>query len=98
MRMRMWNIVRVMKTSAAGAVRRRSAATKRATNVSVRSDLLAAARAAGVNLSAALERALAEELAAGKRAAWRAENREAIAAYNEHVASHGTFADDLRGF
>jgi post-segregation antitoxin (ccd killing protein) len=47
--------------------RRIGSAPKRAANVSVRSDLLAAAREAGVNLSAALERALIEELAAVKR-------------------------------
>jgi post-segregation antitoxin (ccd killing protein) len=40
---------------------------KRATNVSIRSDLLAAVREAGVNLSVTLERALIEELAARKR-------------------------------
>ena len=57
---------------------------KRATNVTVRSDLLDAARDAGVNLSATLERALAEELAAAKRRKWREENRDAIRAYNEH--------------
>lgn len=71
---------------------------KRATNVSVRSDLLAAAREAGINLSATLERALSEELAASKRQQWRAENREAIQVYNEHVEKHGTFSDDMRNF
>lgn len=80
---------------------RRGSATaipKRATNVSVRSDLLAAAREAGVNLSAALERALTEELAATKRKKWREENREAIRAYNEHVEKHGVLSDDVRSF
>lgn len=77
---------------------RESIIPKRATNVSVRSDLLAAAREAGVNLSAALERALLRELAEAKRKAWRHENREAIDAYNEHVAQRGTFADDVRSF
>lgn len=71
---------------------------KRATNVSVRSDLLAAAREAGVNLSATLERALTEELAGVRRKQWREENREAIAAYNEYIEEHGTFSDDLRSF
>lgn len=75
-----------------------TAVPKRATNVSIRSDLLAAAREAGLNLSATLERALTEELAAGKRKRWRAENREAIQAYNEHVERHGTFSDDMRNF
>jgi antitoxin CcdA len=71
---------------------------KRATNVSVRSDLLAAAREAGVNLSATLERALMEELAEAKRKKWRQENRDAITAHNEHVEKHGMFSDGVRRF
>lgn len=79
--------------------RRNSGATpKRATNVSVRSDLLAAAREAGVNLSATLERALIEELAEAKREKWRQENRESIAAYNEHVEKRGVFSEGVRSF
>jgi antitoxin CcdA len=76
----------------------KTAIPKRATNVSVRSDLLAAAREAGVNLSAALERALIEELAESRRKKWREDNREAIAAYNDHVEKHGTFSDGVRSF
>jgi antitoxin CcdA len=71
---------------------------KRATNVSVRSDLLDAARDAGVNLSATLERALAEELAKVRRERWREENREAIDAYNDYVDAHGAFSDGVRSF
>jgi antitoxin CcdA len=71
---------------------------KRAANVSIRGDLLDAARDAGVNLSATLERALAEEIANVKRVRWREENRDAIAAYNEHVDEHGTFSDTVRSF
>ncbi len=80
--------------------RRKSTAAvpKRATNVSVRSDLLAEAREAGVNLSATLERALNEELAAAKRKKWREENRDAIRAYNVHIEKHGSFSDDVRKF
>jgi antitoxin CcdA len=74
--------------------RRNSETTaKRATNVSVRGDLLAAAREAGVNLSATLERALVEQLAGVRRKKWRQDNREAIDAYNEHVEKHGVFSD-----
>ena len=76
----------------------RSAAPKRATNVSVRSDLLDAAREAGVNLSATLERALTEEVAEARRKKWREDNREAIAAYNEHFEKHGAFSEDIRTF
>jgi len=78
--------------------RRTKAVAKRAANVSVRSDLLTAAREAGVNLSATLERALAEELAILKRKRWQEENRDAIAAYNDYVEEHGTFSDDVRSF
>ena len=78
--------------------RRSQTVAKRAANVSVRSDLLAAAREAGVNLSATLERALTEELASLKRERWREENRDAIAAYNDYVEEHGTFSDDVRSF
>ena len=78
--------------------RRSHSIPKLATNVSVRSDLLTAAREAGVNLSATLERALTEVLAEVKRKNWREDNRDAIAAYNEHVERHGTFSDDVRSF
>lgn len=77
---------------------RNKSVPKRATNVSVRSDLLAAARDAGINLSATLERALTDELSEVNRKNWRAENRDAIAAYNEHLEKHGAFSDDIRGF
>jgi antitoxin CcdA len=78
--------------------RRHQTVAKRATNVSIRGDLLDAARKAGVNLSATLERALAEELASLKRARWREENRDAIAAYNDYVEEHGAFSDGVRSF
>jgi antitoxin CcdA len=66
---------------------------KRPANVSVRGDLLDAAREAGLNLSATLESALERELAEAKRKKWRESNRDAIAAYNEYVEKHGTFSD-----
>lgn len=64
---------------------------KRAANLSLRGELLDAARVAGVNLSELLERALTEELARLKRAHWRRENSEAVAAYNDHLQQHGRF-------
>lgn len=71
---------------------------KRATNVSIRGDLLTAARKAGVNLSATLERALQEELAEVDRKKWKEENRDAIEAYNDYVGKHGIFSDGSRSF
>jgi antitoxin CcdA len=63
---------------------------KRPVNVSVSSDLLEAARKAGVNLSALLERTLAQELKRLQRRQWREDNARAICAYNDHIALHGT--------
>lgn len=67
-------------------------------NVSIRSDLLAAAQEAGIDLSASPENALIDELAAMKRKKWREDNREAIDAYNERVARRGMFSDGVRFF
>lgn len=67
-------------------------APKRRANVSIRGDLLVAARRAGIDLSAVLERALIEQLSTR----WREDNREAIAAYNEHLEHRGVFSNGLR--
>ncbi|HEX8781946.1 MAG TPA: type II toxin-antitoxin system CcdA family antitoxin [Steroidobacteraceae bacterium] len=67
------------------------AGAKRPTNLSVRGDLIAAARAARVNLSALLERALTEELVRLKWRQWREENSPAVAAYNRYVRENGAF-------
>jgi antitoxin CcdA len=71
------------------SVSRRSPDAKRPTNVTLRWDLLTAAREEGLNLSALLERALTDELTERKRRGWRLANMQAIAAYNEHVGKHG---------
>lgn len=73
-------------------------APKRAANVSIRSDLLEAARAYDINLSATLESALIEQLHEARQQKWLEDNREAIAAYNEHVERHGVFSDGVRRF
>ncbi len=80
------------------SMRARSVIKKQATNVSVRSDLLAAARARGVNLSATLEKALAAELTELQRQRWLEANRTAIDAYNKLVDEHGMFSDGQRIF
>ncbi|HEX4648637.1 MAG TPA: type II toxin-antitoxin system CcdA family antitoxin [Steroidobacteraceae bacterium] len=74
------------------------AAPKRAINLTVRGDLLQAAREERVNLSAILERALEEELAALKRRRWRLEHARAIEAYNAHVRRHSPALQGTRTF
>ena len=71
---------------------------KKPTNVSIRADLLAEAKARRINLSATLEAALEETLRASRAAAWQAENREAIDAYEKHVERDGLFADRVSLF
>ncbi|MCC7517366.1 MAG: type II toxin-antitoxin system CcdA family antitoxin [Pseudomonadales bacterium] len=73
-------------------------APKKPTNLSVNSDLLKKAKELDINLSAALEQTLAEQVRAKQRAGWLAENRTAIAAYNTLVETHGTFSDSIRSF
>ncbi len=62
---------------------------RRATNVTLPEALLHEARTMGVNLSQACERGLAVAVAEGRRQRWLAQNRDAIADWNEHVAAHG---------
>ena len=74
-------------------------AVKRAVNVSIQSELLDAARAENINLSATLESAFGRNsLRMRKRDRWRAENKEAIEAYNSDVEKNDSFGDHARGF
>ncbi|RDB44206.1 acetoacetyl-CoA synthase [Halomonas sp. DQ26W] len=73
-------------------------APKKATNVSINSDLLQQARHLGVNLSATFENALSEKVRAEQRERWRRENADAISAYNQYTEEHGTFGDNERQF
>ena len=71
---------------------------KKAVNVSIPAELLDAARAEDINLSASLETALAEQLRIRRREKWLVENSGAIAAYNREIDEHGAFGDKARGF
>ena len=71
---------------------------KKAVNVVLPAELLDAARAEDINLSAALEAALAQQLRIRRREKWLAENAAGIAAYNRDIDEHGSFGDQVRGF
>ena len=73
-------------------------APKKATNLSINSDLLQQARGLKINLSQALEDHLAELIRQKRRQQWLRENRDAIDAYNQKVAAGGVFSDQLRSF
>lgn len=55
-------------------------------------DPAAAEGVGGADLSATLKGALTEEVVRLTREQWLQENRDAIAAYNEFVDEHSTFA------
>lgn len=73
-------------------------APKKATNLSVNSDLLTKARKENINLSAIFEKALAEQLKLKQRERWLEDNTKAIQAYNEFIEDEGVFSNDIRSF
>ena len=75
-----------------------TSAKKKATNLSLNSDLLAEAKRLQINLSATMEKALAEEVRLRKEKQWLEENRQAIESCNELVEKSGMFSDAYRVF
>ena len=73
-------------------------APKKATNLSVNSDLLKKSRALDINLSATLEQALEARLAQENAENWRRENRKGIRAYNAFVEENGGFGAEHQEF
>lgn len=73
-------------------------APKKATNLSVNSDLLKKSRALDINLSATLEQALQAKLAKKGAEEWAAENRRAIKSYNDFIEEHGCFGEEYKEF
>ncbi len=73
-------------------------AKKTSVNLSINADLLAEAKALGINLSALCEAALEVEVKRLREAKWLEENREAMDAYNAVVREHGLFGDTFRRF
>ncbi|MFO7884875.1 MAG: type II toxin-antitoxin system CcdA family antitoxin [Desulfobacteraceae bacterium] len=73
-------------------------ARKKPANLSINSDLLRKAREYGINLSAELEKVLADIVREEQRKKWIEDNREAINTYNKHVEIHGVYSRGLRKF
>jgi antitoxin CcdA len=73
-------------------------AQKKATNLSINSDLLMKAKEHHINLSKTLENCLIEILAEVKSHEWKKENRDAIEAYNHRIRTKGVFSEGLRKF
>jgi antitoxin CcdA len=75
-----------------------SNAPKKSTNLSINSQLLAEARHLKINLSAALERVLEQEVRESQRNKWLLENKQGIATCNELAEKQGLFSDKHRIF
>lgn len=73
-------------------------APKKATNLSLNSDLLKKTRALNINLSATLEQTLKDKLKSIEAKKWVKENKNAIQAYNDFVDDNGCFSDEFREF
>ena len=73
-------------------------ACKKATNLSINSDLLSKARKLNINLSATLEHALEAELRQAERGNWLKNNENAISVLNELAEKNGLFSDAYRKF
>lgn len=65
-------------------------AKRRPLNISVREDLIEAAKGLNLNTSQAAEAGIADAVKRAKEAAWLEENRDAIDAHNERVEKSGT--------
>ena len=73
-------------------------ALKKATNLSINSDLLSKAKQLHINLSATLEHALETELRKAERDNWRKKNKKAMSALNKLADKNGLFSDAYRKF
>ncbi|QHS10620.1 type II toxin-antitoxin system CcdA family antitoxin [Sinimarinibacterium sp. NLF-5-8] len=71
---------------------------KQRLNVTVRADLIEAARKAKLNLSQLLEDSLLQRLRESRAKQWQEEHRDALAAYRARVAHSGPWNKDLVRF
>ena len=71
-------------------------ARKRATNVSIDEEVLAEAKAMGLNLSQTLEEELRRRVQDERNRRFQDENRGAIESYNRFIAKHGIWSKKYR--
>ena len=73
-------------------------APKKATNLSLNSKVLEAAREMGMNVSQTVDELLAAEVKRRYWERWSEDNKEAIAAYNARIAKEGLPLAKYRSF
>lgn len=75
-----------------------TAAPKKATNLSINSDLLRQAKELNINLSQTVEQILSGVVREAKQQKWRADHAEFIAAYNKRLEAEGLPLEQYRTF
>lgn len=73
-------------------------ARKKATNVTINSDLLEKAKFLHINLSKTLENSLINLLQVKQKELWQQQNQTAIEEYNSRIEKQGVFSDKERLF
>ena len=73
-------------------------ATKKATNLSINSDLLKKAKSLKINLSKSFESYLNQLVREQEEKKWLEKNSKAIESFNKRVEESGMFSDGLRSF
>ena len=73
-------------------------AEKKATNLSINSDLLKKAKSFKINLSKSFESYLNQLVREKEEKKWAEENSKAIESFNKRVEESGMFSDGLRSF
>lgn len=68
---------------------RKAASPKRATNISLPSDLIDEAKRLDINISRACEQGLEQQVAKTRAEVWLEENRKALESSNAYVETHG---------
>jgi antitoxin CcdA len=73
-------------------------AVKKAVNLSLDEDVLAKARAEGINLSAALEETVRARISSIEAERWKRENAGALHAMAQRIEMEGVAGDEYRSF
>lgn len=79
-------------------IMRQTTNPKKATNITLSTDVLEQAKALGINISQACDQFLREQVRLELERRWQQENAEFIAAYNQTVETEGLPLAEWRSF
>jgi antitoxin CcdA len=71
---------------------------RKAVNLTMDAELLAKAKAEGLNLSAELDQRVRTRISTIEEERWKRDNADAIAAWNQELEENGLWSDGLRTF